>query len=170
MGREEEGIVKSKIFVLILSVFFVLGCTQVSRVKVLPTKKNTLAVIPFENYTVTPLAGYRVASILEGVLRSKGYKVLNRVWNYSDQEPTETDFKKWWNKAIKEGATLIVYGSVNEFRYKTGIDGEPAVSVTVYFYNVNTKKVVWSATLSKSGLSFQSLGTVSQELFDKIFK
>jgi hypothetical protein len=159
-----------KLLALIFSVLL-LSCSQINKVKIYPTlKKETYAVIPFENYTITPLAGYRVASILEGVMRAHGYKVLKRVWNYSDQEPSQKEFKIWWQKAVKEGAKIVVYGTVNEFRYKTGIDGEPAVSVTLYFYDTKEKKIIWSATLSKSGLSFQSLGTVCQELFNEALK
>ncbi len=156
--------------VLIFAVLF-FSCSQINRVKVNPpVKKGVYAVIPFENYTITPLAGYRVASILEGVMRAHGYNVLNRVWSYSDQEPSQKQFKAWWQKAVKDGADVIVYGTVNEFRYKTGIDGEPAVSVTLYFYDTRKKRIVWSATLSKSGLSFQSLGTVCQDLFNEALK
>ena len=159
-----------RFFILLIIGIMIFGCTRIDKVTVFPGKKEELfAVIPFENYTITPLAGYRVATILEGVLRSKGYNLLNRVWNYKDEEPTAKDFDFWIKRAEKKGANIIILGSVNEFRYKTGIDGEPAVSITIYFYDVRRKKIIWSATVSSSGFSFSSLGVLCQELLEKVF-
>ncbi|MFZ8784368.1 hypothetical protein [Thermocrinis sp.] len=130
---------------------------------------NLYAVLPFENYTETPYAGYRVASILEGVLASKGYSLIPRVWSIKEKEPTEEEIKKLKESAIKNGARYIVYGSVNEFRYKTGLDGEPAVSITVLIYDARENKVVRNVTVSGSGWVHESLGTLAQKLLNRAF-
>jgi hypothetical protein len=44
-----------------------------------------------------------------------------------------------------------VYGSVNDFRYKTGLDGEPAVSITISVYDPKENKVVKNVAVSGSG-------------------
>lgn len=153
------------IFILLLT----LSCASVINKE--PFKGNktaTYAVIPFENYTETPLAGYRVAAITEGVLKSKGFKII-RIWKYSYNEPTEEELKKLFNKA-KESADYVVYGTVNEFRYKTGIDGEPAVSITLYIYDSRSGKRVFAGTASTSGWAHESLGTVTQKLINKLIK
>jgi hypothetical protein len=121
------------------------------------------AVIPFENYTDTPLAGYRIALILEGVLRSKGFDVVDSVWSFKEEEPTEGELRNALKKALQK-ADFVITGSVNEFRYKTGIDGEPAVSISVFILNGTTGKVVKGASLSATGWAHESLGTVAQKL------
>jgi TolB-like protein len=59
-------------------------------------------------------------------------------------------------------------GSVQEWRYKTGVDGEPAVSVTFNLIDMTNGRVVWSATGSRSGWSRSSVGAVGQTLIDQL--
>ncbi len=127
------------ILTLFLILPLILTCAGVvNKGSFIADRKGVYAVIPFENYTETPLAGYRVASITEGVLKSRGFKVI-RVWKYSYNEPSEKELRKLFEEA-KRKADYVVFGTVNEFRYKTGIDGEPAVSITLYVYSVKNKK------------------------------
>ncbi len=158
MGRKSLGILTFSILFLLLS------CAKVvDKREFKLTERKTYAVIPFENYTDTPLAGYRVAHILEGVLRAKGYKVADRVWEYSEEEPTKEKIREILNKA-SQTADYIITGSVNEFRYKTGIDGEPAVSISVFLIDASTGRVIRGSSLSASGWAHESLGTVTQDL------
>ena len=153
-------------FTLLSSIM--LSCSNLvdrERFSLNPTK--TYRVIPFENYTDTPLAGYRVASLVEGLLRSKGFKVADRVWEYSDRDPSKEELKSILRKATK-GADYVIAGTVNEFRYKVGIDGEPAVSVSIYLIDSATGKVVSGATLSGTGMSYESLGTLTHKLIRKL--
>ncbi len=159
--------VKNLLFLFV--VVFMLSCAKVIDLSSHKLDRNkTYAVIPFENYTDTPLAGYRVASIVEGVLMSKGY-VVNRVWEYRDTEPTQKELSELLQKA-RASADYVIYGTVNEFRYKTGIDGEPAVSISLYVLESSTGKVVAGSTLSGSGWAHQSLGTLTQKLIRESIK
>lgn len=149
---------------------FILSCAKVVDSDIFDLNKNlTYSVIPFENYSDTPLAGYRIASIVESVLRVKGYKVINKVWKYKDTDPTEEELEENFNKASLK-SDMVIYGTVNEFRYKTGIDGEPAVSITIYIYDVKKGYVIKSATVSATGSSGESLGTVTQRLIRELFE
>ena len=154
---------------ILLGLFLLLtACSKVvDREKFTLDPKKTYAVVPFENYTDTPLAGYRVASMMEGVLRSRGFKVSDRVWEPSDRDPDRKELKNIVKKAM-ETSDYVITGSVNEFRYKVGIDGEPAVSISVYLIKSSTGKVVGGATLSGTGMSYQSLGTLTQSLLRKL--
>jgi uncharacterized protein YceK len=159
-----------KVYFVALVLFLIAGCARVvSQTSTLPIKGEPYAVLPFENYTETPYAGYRVASILEGVLASKGYNLIPRVWSIKEREPAEEEIEKLKESAVKNGARYIVYGSVNEFRYKTGLDGEPAVSITVFVYDVKENKVVKNVAVSGSGWVHESLGTLTQKLLSGAF-
>ena len=156
------------ISLIIFFLFFISCAGVINKGSFKVDRKATYAVIPFENYTETPLAGFRVAAITEGVLKSKGIKVI-RIWNYSYKEPSEEELRIFFEKA-RNKADYIVSGTVNEFRYKTGIDGEPAVSITLYIYETKTGKRIYTGTASASGWAHESLGTVTQKLINKLLK
>jgi hypothetical protein len=59
-------------------------------------------------------------------------------------------------------------GTVNEWRYKVGMDGEPVVGVTLQVVELPGGRVVWSATGAKSGWSRDSVSAVAQQVIDKL--
>jgi len=159
-----------KFSLLAMVILFLSSCASVVNQTV--TEKNEegpYLVLPLENYTETPYAGYRVSSIVEGVLASKGYRLIERVWGYSEKEYSKEDIERLKEQAINKGARYLVYGSVNEFRYKTGIDGEPAVSITLFVYDVKENKMIKVVSVSGSGWVHESLGTLTQKLINKAF-
>ena len=154
--------------VYIILAGLVFSCSKVIDRETLKFEKGKVySVIPFENYTNTPLAGYRVASMLESTLRAKGFRVIRRVWEFKGIDPDNKEIGKILEKASRE-SDYVIAGSVNEFRYKVGIDGEPAVSISVYLIDSVSGAVVGGATLSGSGMSYDSLGTLTQKLIDKL--
>lgn len=156
-----------KLLLVLISVFL---CSCASVIQHLDLQQDkTYAVIPFENYTDTPLAGYTIASIIEGSLRAQGLKISERNWSFKDREPTKEELENIFKKASKNG-DYIITGTVNEFRYKTGIDGEPAVSLSIFVYDAQKGIVVKGASAAASGWAHESLGTVVQKLIEDIFK
>lgn len=119
----------------------------------------TISVFKLHNYTDTPRAGMRAANIMEGILLSKGYNVTSHL---TDKLPSMKKAKKI---AKEEGSKYFMYGGVSEWRYKTGIDGEPAVSMQVSLYKTKNGNLVWSATGSDSDWGNSSVGTTAQDLF-----
>jgi curli biogenesis system outer membrane secretion channel CsgG len=78
-------------------------------------------------------------------------------------EPTErkvTEEAQQW--ARDQGVRFAVLGSVQEWRYKVGIDGEPAVGMALRVLDLSTGEVVWSASGAKSGWSREALSAVAQ--------
>jgi TolB-like protein len=156
-----------RVFFYILVLIF-LGCSKVSLPGYHFKNKNVkIAVLPYKNYSDTYLAGYRVASILSSVLRAKGYNVINSVVLKS--ENPKTDINELINK-YKNKADYIVFGSVNEFKYKTGIDAQPAVSITTNIYDTKKNKIIYSFSSSNSSWSFDSITTVTQKILEESFK
>ncbi|MDH4944734.1 hypothetical protein [Sulfurimonas sp. C5] len=118
----------------------------------------TISLFRLENYTDTPRAGMRAGNILEGILKAKGYTIISHVNDAS------YSFAKAAKTAQDDRATYFLYGGVSEWRYKTGIDGEPAVSIQLSLYNTKTQELVWSATGSDSDWGNGSIGTTAQDL------
>lgn len=130
------------------------------------------ALLPITNNTDTPQAGLSAEAMVEHQLRRRG---IANVVHYpaalsrdSLFEPTE---RKVAEEALKwardQDVKFVLMGSVEEWRYKVGIDGEPAVGVTLKVMDLSSGQVVWSGTSAKSGWSREALSAVAQAvLFD----
>ncbi|NOK07407.1 penicillin-binding protein activator LpoB, partial [Myxococcus xanthus] len=66
--------------------------------------------------------------------------------------------------AREKQAKYALAGAVDEWRYKVGVDGEPAAGVTLQIIDVATGDTLWSGTGGKSGWSRESLSGVAQKL------
>ena len=126
-------------------------------------------LLPIANNTDTPQAGLSAEAMLEHQLRRRG---IVGVQHYpaalsrdSLFEPTERkvseDAEKW---ARGQGARFALLGSVQEWRYKVGIDGEPAVGMALKVLDLSSGEVVWSASGAKSGWSREALSAVGQSV------
>lgn len=148
--------------------FFLSGCGQAQILSSTTAPKidrsKRVAVYALDNYTDTPRAGMRAANIAEGVLLAKGYRVDHRV---NDAARVMTQDQKIADARGHQDHYLFV-GGVSEWRYKTGIDGEPAVSLQLKLLDVHTKSVVWSATGSDSSWGNTSVGVVAQKLISEM--
>ena len=124
-------------------------------------------LLPMANHTDTPQASLSAEAMVEHLLRSRGVTTLLQypaaLSRDSLFEPTERkiseEAQKW---ARGEGARFALTGSVDEWRYKVGIDGEPAIGVTLKIIDLTDGRVVWTASGAKSGWSRQALSAVAQ--------
>ena len=121
-------------------------------------KDVRISLFRLNNYTDTPRAGMRASNIAEGLLLVKGYRLTSHMKN---KVPS---LKKAKKIAKEDGSKYFMYGGVSEWRYKTGIDGEPAVSIKLSLYKTKNLKLVWSATGSDSDWGNASIGTTAQDL------
>lgn len=122
----------------------------------------SITLFRLNNYTDTPRAGMRASNIIEGLLVAKGYKVVSHI---DDKTPSMDKAKKI---AKEDGSKYFMYGGVSEWRYKTGIDGEPAVSMQCSLYKTKNSNLVWSATGSDSDWGNASIGTTAQDLLSEM--
>jgi len=130
-------------------------------------------LLPIANNTDTPQAGLSAEAMLEHQLRRRG---ILGVQHYPASlsrdslfEPTErkvTEEAQQW--ARDQGARFAVLGSVQEWRYKVGIDGEPAVGIALKVLDLSSGKVVWSASGAKSGWSREALSAVAQSVLTEL--
>jgi len=127
------------------------------------------AVLPLANHTETPQAGARAAAIVESVLRTRGIGDLARAPGnlgaetlFEPQDAQAVEKALAWARGA--GIRYAVTGSVSEWRYKVGVDGEPAVGLTLQVIDVASGKVVWTAAGGRSGWSREALSAVAQKL------
>ncbi|GAB2892622.1 penicillin-binding protein activator LpoB [Paralcaligenes sp. KSB-10] len=137
------------------------------------TKADGLAVLPIANYTETPDAGQRAQSIAQSILHQKGFSGLQAYPNSDgadslvggNSDQTRTQALDW---ARNTGAHYALSGSVQEWRYKVGVDGEPVVGLTFNLIDLKSGAIVWSATGSRSGWSRSSVAGVGQTLIRQL--
>jgi hypothetical protein len=147
------------------------GCTTVDRVRSAapPDLGARWVLLPIANHTETPQAGLRAEAIAETVLRSIGIKDLERYPASLNPEslldPAERKLAEQamgWAKG--KDASYALTGAVEEWRYKVGVDGEPAVGLSLQVIDVKSGAVVYSASGGKSGWSREALSAVAQKL------
>jgi len=153
-----------KLFLLI-SLFILSACsdkTLTVTANPLPEQKGTqITLFTLQNYTDTPRAGKRAVNIVEGLLVAKGYQVIL-------EAQQDTLDKKLL--AQQNHSKYYMTGAVSEWRYKTGIDGEPAVSLRLALYDTKTGTLVWSATGANNDWGTGSIGTTAQKLIYEMFE
>jgi polysaccharide biosynthesis protein PelC len=151
------------------------ACTT-TNISKLPTnleKGAPWGMLPIVNLTETPQAGLRAESIVDSLLRSAGVTQLKRypaaINTESLLDPAErkvVDQAIAWAK--QERLRYGVTGAVEEWRYKVGVDGEPAVGVTLQLVDIHSGDIVWSASGSKTGWSREALSAVAQKLLREL--
>ncbi|MEO2069523.1 MAG: hypothetical protein ABGX27_08480 [Desulfurobacteriaceae bacterium] len=152
------------IFILLLT-----GCaTVVNKTPTSFPKEKVCVVLPFVNYSTTPLAGEKAASIVYGVLKSKGYRV-KKFFDFKEEDFSSSEVKDLIEKAKESGYKCVIGGYVNEWQYKVGVDGEPTVSLTIYAQDLGSKKNFFVITLSATGWGYGSVSSLTQKLINKNF-
>jgi hypothetical protein len=161
----------SRVIVCLLLLSLLGGCTVVNSSHVVVLPANTeIAVLPLANNTETIQASASAASIIAHLLQARGITVATYPMQ-CDAADSCVATVKLRHRAIAWAAhnniPLILSGSINEWRYKVGLDGEPVVSVSLNIIDMRHKQqqIVWSAVGSKVGSSRSSLGNTAQTLF-----
>jgi hypothetical protein len=61
------------------------------------------------------------------------------------------------------GATHLLIGTVHEYRYKTDLDGDPAVGITLRLIDAATGQTLWQGSSGNVGYAFASVTSASQK-------
>lgn len=130
--------------------------------------KARWVLLPFANNTETPLAGNRAEAITESLLRGKGINLTRYPASLAQESLFETGANRAQEQALgwarEQGARYAVVGAVDEWRYKVGVDGEPAAGVMLQVLDVASGTVLWSAVGGKTGWAREGLAAVAQKL------
>lgn len=60
------------------------------------------------------------------------------------------------------GASHLLIGTVHEYRYKTDLDGDPAVGITLRLVDANTGQTLWQGSSGNVGYAFASVTSAAQ--------
>lgn len=126
-------------------------------------------LLPLANLSETAQAGLRTEALIEVALRHLGLPSLARYPSSLVQdsilEPSERkNIEQAMQWAREQGLRYGVTGSVSEWRYKLGIEGEPAVGLGLQLVDLRSGQTVWNAAGARTGWSREALSAVAQRL------
>ncbi|WP_293998359.1 penicillin-binding protein activator LpoB [Sphaerotilus sp.] len=162
-----------KPFLLLALALGAAGCSVMDRSRnTVPLDAGASAkwvILPMANHTETPQAALRAEVILEALMRQRGVQTLVRapavassdLLGDSPDRKVQQDAQRW---AAEQGVRYAMTGAVDEWRYKVGVDGEPAVGLVLQVIDLSNGNVVWTATGARSGWSREALSAVGQKL------
>lgn len=130
------------------------------------------ALLPAVNNTETAQAGGRLDAITASLLQARGITDLQRHPGSGNEgllapaDRAAQDAALAW--ARSQNAKYAVYGSVQEWRYKTGLDGEPAAGITLTIVDVASGRVLWTGSGARTGWSREAVAAVAQKLVGQL--
>ena len=120
---------------------------------------------PVVNATDDDHAGAAVTELAGTVLMNRGASVV-RADVSSDSTPVGTE--ALYQQARDKKAQFVVEGTVHEYRYKTDLDGDPAVGITLRLVEASSGKVLWQGSSSEVGVGLSSLTSAAQDAVTKV--
>ena len=152
------------------------ACSTVDRGRAPTLQANAeWTVLPFANHTETPMAGNRAESVAEALLHAQGVGKVKRYTSTAQQEAMfDAGDTKRQEQALpwarEQGVRYALAGTVDEWRYKVGVDGEPAAGITLQIIDVQSGDILWSGAGGKSGWSREALSAVAQKLIRELLQ
>lgn len=163
------------LILLALLVMTLLNACSVHEIQQSPAlgMRENWMMLPFENHSDTPDVGERAADIAEVLLRSqRGLKVSKYQANDAEGSLPELNQQKLVNSAIawakQNNVRYGVTGNIYEWRYKSGLEGEPAVGIALKVVDIGSGEIVWSATGSKTGWGRESVSGTAHKLLEEL--
>ena len=155
--------------VFLLSLISACSVSQVQEGATL-SKNARWIMLPVVNLAEAPQAGIRTEAILSTHLRAMGLSSID-IYPYQPLKSGLPDlneqhrYQRALKQAQKSNYQYAITGSVEEWRYKSGLDGEPAVGLSLKVFEMKTGKVLWSVSGSRTGWGYESVtGTVNKLL------
>ena len=129
---------------------------------------TTVALLPLVNHAQTPLAGERAEDILASIWQQNKLPSLIRAPRTNNKELPPLDDQYRVDNAMQwlstQQADYIISGSIEEWRYKAGLDGEPVVALTLSLTASGQTTPLWTGTIAKSGWGRDSIAAVAQDV------
>ncbi|MGH8319991.1 MAG: penicillin-binding protein activator LpoB [Steroidobacteraceae bacterium] len=132
-----------------------------------PDRQALWCVLAPINSTPTPYAGERVQQQLAALLGAQGLTHVLLAPAPGDNGPLPIDNgttgeRQALDWARHHEARYALEGSVDEWDYKVGLDGQPAVGVTLRLLDLQSGEIIWSGVASASGDSREGLAVLSE--------
>ncbi|WP_299013335.1 hypothetical protein [uncultured Photobacterium sp.] len=132
------------------------------------------AVMPMVNNSNTPLASEKAEQILNAQLYAKGINALMYPASQSNDLASILDTMEKRRAAqtwlASQPVDYIITGSVEEWHYKSGLDGEPAVGITLEVKSAKSKTTYWRATGTRGGWGRESVSGTGHIVIEELLE
>ncbi len=127
---------------------------------------------PFFNATNDDHAGRALTELTGSALIERGVPLYQteEFLISSQAETAAGPDGRYQELAGTVGATHLLVGTVHEYRYKTDLDGDPAVGVTIRLVEARTGRTVWQGSSSNIGYAFASVTSASQKAVRRLVR
>lgn len=131
-----------------------------------------LLLPPFVNATDDEHAGRALTEITGSALVERGIPLFQteEVLIKSAADQAQGPDGRYAEIARTVGATHLLIGTVHEYRYKTDLDGDPAVGVTLRLVDAATGQTLWQGSGGNVGYAFASLTSASERTVRKLVR
>lgn len=160
------------VLVCLLSLF-TLGCGSVITTSAPPAETlriGRLVLPPFTNATDDEHASRAITEMTGSALVRAGiplYQTEELVIRTAADAAQGAD-GRYAEIARSVGATHLLVGTVHEYRYKTDLDGDPAVGITMRLVDAATGETVWQGTSGNVGYAFASLTSAATRAVNQL--
>jgi len=133
----------------------------------------TWVLLPSINNTETPQAGGRLDSIASSLMRARGVNLsMYGDVGQGDEGAFDSADRHQQQQALeragKQGFRYAVAGSVNEWRYKVGGEGEPVAGISISIIDVATGRSIWSGSAARTDSSERAVSAMAQDLVNSL--
>lgn len=131
---------------------------------------DRLLLPPFINATDDQHASRALTEMTGSALVQAGialYQTEELVIRTAGEEAQGSD-GRYAEAARSVAASHLLIGTVHEYRYKTDLDGDPAVGVTMRIVEASTGRTVWQGTSANVGYAFASVTSAGQKAVNRL--
>ncbi|MEF1311864.1 hypothetical protein QTO01_17365 [Vibrio mytili] len=133
---------------------------------------SSWAIMPMINNANTPMAAEKAEQLVATQLYAKGIRTIRY------PATNNTDLRSVLDSSVKQqnaqawlanqSVDYVITGSIEEWHYKSGLDGEPAVGLTLEIQSAKTGEVRWRASGSRVGWGRESITGTGQVVIEKL--
>ncbi len=140
------------------------GVTQVDSAQV------KIFMPAFSNATDDEHAGRALTEITASVLLKQGLPFVQKepVLVKSRGEKASGPDGLFAETAKQIAATHLLVGTLHEYRYKTDLDGDPVVGVSMRLIDAQSDETLWQGSSSKVHVFFASLTSTAQAVVERL--
>lgn len=133
---------------------------------------ETWAIMPMANHSNTPLAAEKVEQLVATQLYAKGINTVRYpaiqatdLQSILDDSAKQKQAQAWLSS---QHVNYVITGSVEEWHYKSGLDGEPAVGITLEVKSARSGQTYWRASGSRGGWGRESVSSTGQIVIEEL--
>ena len=122
---------------------------------------------PFQNATTDENAARSLAELTSAALAARGIPVMGTEGSTTNKTAA-TDAGDTLRLAREAQATHLLTGTVHEYRYKSDLNGDPAVGLSLRLIDLKDGRTIWQGSSSQVGIAFASLTSTAQKAVHKL--